>query len=152
MLNNVIKFIKNPKSWIIFNIIISSLLVFVWVSYTGISNEQLIDKQKTLLSKLEQQKNNVNKEFLNIKNLTKLPNIKNQIQEAPLYFESYGLDFAEQATDKNGTYIHAVISGKLVNLLLAINDLDINKLPLRYKNIAIADDKAALHIILLGSK
>jgi hypothetical protein len=152
MTEKIINFAKKPKSWIIFNIIISTIIIIIFINYKIISNNEETTIDEKRLSKLQTQAKFILQDIIEIKSLKILPNIKAQIDLAPLYFASYGLDFEKQQTHKNGVYIHAVVSGDLNSLLLSINDLNLTKLPVRYKNIAIEGNKAALHIVILGSK
>jgi hypothetical protein len=151
-LNFIIKFIKHPKSWIIFNIIISSILALSWITYKKHIEALAIEKQEKKLEKLKKQNAEINIELVRVRDFEKLPKIESQVDITQFYFESFGLDFEKQQKHKNGTYYNAVVSGSLKGLLLALKDIKVQKIPLQYKNIAIADDKAALHIIILGSK
>jgi predicted negative regulator of RcsB-dependent stress response len=151
-LNFIVNFLKSPKLWIVFNLIISLAIAITWISYEKHHENDRIEEAQKKLSKLQKEQLKVNKDLVRVLGLKKLPNISNQIEIVELYFESFGLDFEKQQVDKNGTYYNAVVSGSLSSLLLSLKDIKAEIIPLRYKNIAIADDNAALHIIILGSK
>lgn len=151
-MNTVINLIKNPKYWIIFTIIITSVVALLWLQYEHSQKIVKLQKIERKIERLQQENTRINQELVNTQSDEKLPPIATQLENVPLYFESFGLEFTRDKIDVNGVYYNAIVSGSLLNLLISLQEIDTQKIPLIYKNIAVKDSIAALHIIILGSK
>ncbi len=140
----------NPKHWVYISTIISLITGFAWIVYQLNTDYVASERLENRIDKLQQQQAKTQLEIKDWQGQKLLPLLNKQLEYARDYFKLYDLNFSIEDKSANGIYQNVVVNGKLANLLLAIHDLDTVRLLVEYKNIAVDDSVAALHLVILG--
>jgi hypothetical protein len=144
------EFLETPKAWLIINITFSVIFGFGYIWYeTQQRQKENSSFEEQILTEKKQKKQLV-RELLKWQQNPELPLLKKQVTFAKDYFSVYGLEVAlgDKVPYKN--YQEMVVDGPLSNLVLAVYDLNHNKLLVNYGNIIIGGGRAALSLNILG--
>ncbi|MBW5290062.1 MAG: hypothetical protein Rsou_0504 [Candidatus Ruthia sp. Asou_11_S2] len=140
----------DPNNWVYLSGVMSVVLAIAWLAYTLDANYDKLNKLEKRIQSVKIQKQGANQSIQSWQKKKLLPLLEGRLEYAQLYFGLYDLNLTIKDKTSNGIYQNVIINGKLANVLLAVHDLDTIKLPIEYKNIAIEDEVAALHLVILG--